>query len=282
MGQRRGARQLPPRGLVARAGRAVASDVALGARVSEALAGATGAGVTAGLALALLLGKVLPLLAGAGVGIMLGLALAAWAIADRRHTARAGRARRRVAVALVLLGLGVLLAALTLSPRPAAAGGVLGLLLALASAGAGVGALRLAGRVVPRVAADRRARWHAHLRASRLTRRLLGGDAYRRLRRDGALPVDSTLHKDRVYMVPLRTTPSGARILVLQGGKPIGGLCLRPREPLPDPEEALAHILAIRSDERAWLARANFFPQDRSLTPQARGLLAGRPGNYDR
>ncbi|MDP9374477.1 MAG: hypothetical protein M3Q65_18910, partial [Chloroflexota bacterium] len=124
--------------------------------------------------------------------------------------------------------------------------------------------------------------WHAQLRASRLTRRMLGHNAYRQLRRDGALPVDSTIFPGRVYMVPLRTTPSGARILVLQGDKPIGGLCLRPREPLPDPEEALAHILAIRSDERAWLERANFFPQDRFLTPQARGLAPGRVGNYDR
>ena len=107
-------------------------------------------------------------------------------------------------------------------------------------------------------------------------------DAYRRLRREGALPVESTVYPNRTYLVPLRTTPSGARILVLQGGKPIGGLCLRPREPLPDPEEALAQILAIRADERAWIARANFFPQDRHLTPQARGLAPGRPGNYDR
>jgi hypothetical protein len=68
----------------------------------------------------------------------------------------------------------------------------------------------------------------------------------------------------------------------LEHGRAIGGLCLRPREPLPDPEEALTHIFAIRTDERAWLARANFFPQDRYLSPQARGLLPGRPGNYDR
>lgn len=282
MGQRRETKRPPPRGLFARAGRAVASDVALGARVSEALAGTTGAGIAAGLALVLLLGQFPLLLAGAAGGATLGLALAAWAIADRRHTDRAGRARRRAVVTLTLLSLGVPLAAVALSPRSAAVIGLLGLLLALVVAGVGVGAMRLAARVVPRAAAERRARWHAQLRASRLTRRMLGGDAYRQLRRDGALPVDSTLHQDRVYLVPLRTTPSGARILVLQGGRPIGGLCLRPREPLPDPEEALAHILAIRSDERAWLARANFFPQDRALTPQARGLLAGRPGNYDR
>jgi choline dehydrogenase-like flavoprotein len=72
------------------------------------------------------------------------------------------------------------------------------------------------------------------------------------------------------------------RILVLERGRPIGGLCVRPREPLPDPEEALSHILAIRADERAWLERANFFPHDRALTPQALGLLPGRVGNYDR
>jgi len=106
--------------------------------------------------------------------------------------------------------------------------------------------------------------------------------AYRQLRREGALPVKSTLYPNRTYLVPLRTTPSGARILVLENGRAIGGLCSRPREVLPDPEEALTHILAIRANERAWLERANFFPQDRSLTPQARGLLPGRPGNYDR
>jgi hypothetical protein len=111
---------------------------------------------------------------------------------------------------------------------------------------------------------------------------MLGYAAYRQLRRDGALPVKSTVFPGRTYLVPIRTTPSGARILVLEGDRPIGGLCLRPRQPLPDPEEALAHILAIRTDERAWLERANFFPQDRALTPQALGLAPGRPGNYDR
>jgi hypothetical protein len=120
------------------------------------------------------------------------------------------------------------------------------------------------------------------VRASRLTRRVLGYAAYRQLRRDGFLPVRSTVYPNRTYQVPLRTTPSGARILVLENDRPIGGLCLRPREPLPDPEEALTHILAIRTDERAWLNRANFFPQDRYLTPQALGLAPGRAGNYDR
>jgi hypothetical protein len=49
----------------------------------------------------------------------------------------------------------------------------------------------------------------------------------------------------------------------------IGGLCLRPREPLPDPEEVVAHVLLLRGDERGYLAAANFFPYDKTLTPQA-------------
>jgi hypothetical protein len=135
---------------------------------------------------------------------------------------------------------------------------------------------------IMRLAYAQRQTWYAQIRASRLTRRMLGYDAYRQLRREGALPVRSGLHPSRTYLVPIRTTPSGARILVLEGQRPIGGLCLRPRQPLPDPEEALAHIMAIRTDERAWLDRANFFPQDRALTPQALGLAPGRPGNYER
>jgi hypothetical protein len=141
---------------------------------------------------------------------------------------------------------------------------------------------RTAEDVTWRMVSGRREAWLAQLRASRLTRRMIGYPAYKQLRRDGFLAVKSTVFPQRVYRVPLRTTPSGARILVLEHDRPIGGLCLRPREPLPDPEEALTHILAIRTDERAWLNRANFFPQDRELTPQALGLAAGRPGNYDR
>jgi hypothetical protein len=141
---------------------------------------------------------------------------------------------------------------------------------------------RTAEDVTWRMVRGRREAWMAQLRASRLTRRMIGYPAYKQLRRDGFLPVKSTVHPHRTYRVPLRTTPSGARILVLEHDRPIGGLCLRPREPLPDPEEALTHILAIRTDERAWLNRANFFPQDRELTPQALGLATGRPGNYDR
>ena len=147
---------------------------------------------------------------------------------------------------------------------------------------AGLWLFGFVSRTVLSLATARRQAWYSQIRASRLTRRMIGYPAYRQLRRDGALPVKSLIHPNRTYLVPIRTTPSGARILVLDGERPIGGLCLRPRQPLPDPEEALTHILAIRTDERAWLDRANFFPQDRELTPQALGLAPGRPGNYER
>jgi hypothetical protein len=118
---------------------------------------------------------------------------------------------------------------------------------------------------------QRRAWWHAALRAARLTRRTLGPGLYRQLSRDGYIRLPSTLYPGRVYRVPRRTSPSGARVLVEEHGQVIGGLCLRPRQPLPDPEEVVAHVLLLRGDERAYLRAANFFPYDTVLTPQATG-----------
>jgi hypothetical protein len=116
---------------------------------------------------------------------------------------------------------------------------------------------------------ERRRWWQASLRASRLTRRTLGLGIYRQLCRTGFVRVLSAVYPGRVYLVPRRTSPSGARVLVEERGQVIGGLCLRPREPLPDPEEVVAHVLWLRGDERAYLAAANFFPYDTVLTPQA-------------
>ena len=274
------------RGLFATARRALASDASLTARAIAALAGAVTAGGVVGLALALLLDRPVPvtawLLFGLSEGAVVGLGLAVWAITDRRHPRRARRAHRRAALACVAAGLTVWAVALASVDRLGLVAVLLGAGLAILVAGTGLLAVQEAERVALYAAAARRAAWLAQLRASRLTRRMLGMAAYRQLRRERALPVESTLYPHRTYLVPLRTTPAGARILVLERGKPIGGLCLRPREPLPDPEEALTHIMAIRTDERAWLERANYFPQDRHLTPQALGLLPGRPGNYDR
>ncbi len=286
MQQRRRVRSRPARGLFGGVRRALNSDGALGARAGAALVATMSAGAIGSVGVALVLRAFgnLPyrLAGGALLGGIVGLALAAGAIADRRRQGRIPRARRWAYGGLALIGLVVFGAVLAYSARPPLVTGLLGLLLAVASVAIGVGALILSERTLLRAAAERRRAFYAQLRASRLTRRMLGAEDYRTLRREGALPVQSGLYPGRVYLVPLRTTPSGARILVLESGRPIGGLCLRPREPLPDPEEALAHILAIRSDERAWLERANFFPQDRELTPQARGLAAGRPGNYER
>lgn len=275
-----------PRNLFRIAWRALVSDATLSARAVAALAATGAAGAASGVVLALALREptrlAVWLLAGAGVGMMAGLVLSAWLIADRRHPRRADRARRgSVAACIGLAGVAPGLA-LVWFTRTGVGGSAFAIVCAVLAAGLGVLALSVAERGALSRNAARRQAWLAQLRASRLTRRMLGLEAYRQLRRDGALPVKSTIYRGRVYLVPLRTTPSGARILVLEDDRPIGGLCLRPRQPLPDPEEALTHILAIRTDERAWLNRANFFPHDRHLSPQALGLAAGRPGNYDR
>ena len=273
-----------PTGQLDAALNALLTEPNLAARVGVALAVPLAAGAVGGGALLLLAGFTGGAAVGGwliGAGVLLGLILGALALGLRRSRAEATRAPWRVRVALGLLALGAVgLAARALPPLPLAL--ALGMAVALLAIGGGLWAGASVERAIRTVARERRAAWHAQIRASRLTRRMIGYRAYRQLRRDGALPVESTIHPGRRYLVPIRTTPSGARILVMDGERAVGGLCLRPRQPLPDPEEALTHILAIRTDERAWLARANFFPQDRALTPQARGLAPGRPGNYER
>lgn len=264
---------------------ALTTDPALAARAGGALAALTAAGVAAGVALLLpaaITGGAAGGWALIGAGLLLGAVLATLAVGWRRARSEARRARWRVSAALGVLALGAVALAPQSLPLPAPVALALGGVVAVLATLLGLWTGSRAERAIRREAHTRRAAWYAQLRASRLTRRMIGYSAYRQLRRDGALLVPSTIHPGRTYLIPLRTTPSGARILVLDGERPIGGLCLRPREPLPDPEEALTHILAIRTDERAWLARANFFPQDRALTPQALGLAPGRAGNYDR
>ncbi len=264
---------------------ALLTDPVLATRTGVALAAPLMAGVVGGLALLLLAGITGGATIGGwlvGVGVLLGLGLGALALGLRRGRAETTRAPWRINVALGVLALGAVALAARALPLPLPFALLLGVLVATLATGGGLWASARVERAIRAAARERRADWHAQLRASRLTRRMIGYRAYQQLRRDGALPVDSTIHPGRRYLVPIRTTPSGARILVMDGERPIGGLCLRPRQPLPDPEEALTHILAIRTDERAWLARANFFPQDRALTPQARGLAPGRPGNYER
>ncbi len=213
-----------------------------------------------------------------GLTCVLGLACYWWINSTQPS---ALRLRWLVRGALGLLSLGLVIGVLLAPAAPPAAIVAAGV-IALAIMLVGDRVYRAVVALVRQRVVAQQQEWAARLRAARLTRRMLGYAAYRQLRRDGALPVPSQLHPHRTYLVPMRTTPSGARILVLENERPIGGLCLRPRQPLPDPEEALAHILAIRTNERAWLARANFFPQDRALTPQALGLATGPVGNYDR
>jgi hypothetical protein len=265
--------------------KALLTDPVLATRASVALAVPLAAGAVGGLALLLLAGLTSGATLGGcliAVGGVLGLALALLALGLRRDRAEQTRAPWRINVALGTVALAVVAFAMRAMPMSLPFALALGVVVALLAIGCGLWTGVRVEREIRALARERRAAWHAQIRASRLTRRMLGYRAYRQLRRDGALPVESTIHPGRRYLVPIRTTPSGARILVMDGDRPIGGLCSRPRQPLPDPEEALTHILAIRTDERAWLARANFFPQDRALTPQARGLAPGRPGNYER
>ena len=263
----------------------VSSDVALVARVAATVCGLIAAGVVgAGLA-ALLVAPGRVALTGwslLGMLILLALPLGTLAIARRRAAKEVRHALIRVRLALAALTLGIIAVVLSGSTSPPFITVGAAVAVAIVVVLSGLWVHGFVARAIVRGATARRQAWYAQIRASRLTRRMLGYAAYRQLRRDGALPVKSLIHPNRTYLVPIRTTPSGARILVLDGERPIGGLCLRPRQPLPDPEEALTHILAIRTDERAWLDRANFFPQDRALTPQALGLAPGRPGNYER
>jgi hypothetical protein len=251
--------------------KALLTDPVLATRASVALAVPLAAGAVGGLALLLLAGLTSGATLGGcliAVGGVLGLALALLALGLRRDRAEQTRAPWRINVALGTVALAVVAFAMRAMPMSLPFALALGVVVALLAIGCGLWTGVRVEREIRALARERRAAWHAQIRASRLTRRMLGYRAYRQLRRDGALPVESTIHP--------------ARILVMDGDRPIGGLCSRPRQPLPDPEEALTHILAIRTDERAWLARANFFPQDRALTPQARGLAPGRPGNYER
>ena len=260
-------------------------DATLAARLAGTVASVVAAGAVAFLALPLLVAAdyAAPLgwMLGGGVIVLL-LILAGTLLARRRAVTEWAAASLRARIGVFILTLGLLVGGAVGADRPVVIATVLAAIAAALVAASGFAAHGFAETVVMRAAQAQRQAWYAQIRASRLTRRMLGYAAYRQLRRDGALPVPSGLHPKRTYLVPIRTTPSGARILVLDGERPIGGLCLRPRQPLPDPEEALAHIMAIRTDERAWLDRANFFPQDRALTPQALGLAPGRPGNYER
>ncbi len=282
------ARQRAASGILDKVQQRVQGDVTLTAHAAGAVAGLGAAGMAAGLGLAMLdggQGRGAFAWAVAGAGVVLGLLLAALLLTNRRgpHPLRDRRRFRFLAFgAFACLAVSTLLGATRLVATAPPLGWLLGLLLAVGSSALGLWLMRRVEREVLRAAAARRRGWYAQIRAARLTRRMLGYAAYRQLRREGALPIKSIVFPGRTYLVPIRTTPSGARILVLEGDRPVGGLCLRPREPLPDPEEALTHILAIRTDERAWLGRANFFPQDRALTPQALGLAPGRPGNYER
>lgn len=264
---------------------ALLTDPGVATRAGVALAVPSAAGVIGGLALLLLAALTGGAAIGGwliGTGVLLGLGLGALALGLRRDRAETVRAVWRVNIALGILVLASVALVVQTVPLSLALTLLLGVAVATLATGCGLWAGARVEREIHVLARERRVAWHAQIRASRLTRRMIGYRAYRQLRRDGALPVESTIHPGRRYLVPIRTTPSGARILVMDGERPVGGLCLRPRQPLPDPEEALTHILAIRTDERAWLARANFFPQDRALTPQARGLAPGRPGNYER
>jgi hypothetical protein len=273
------------RGIFATTQAALLSDAALAARAAGTLASVASACIVVGVALALVAGEGragLVVWGALGAAVLLGATLGALVIAARRSAREARRYRVRVLTALGVIGLGAIAGMVLLSTLPPLVAGGVGVLTAVVALALGVWSLLFVERAVLGSAQARRRDWYAQLRASRLTRRMIGYPAYRQLRREGALPIKSAVYPNRTYLVPIRTTPSGARILVLEHDRPIGGLCLRPREPLPDPEEALTHILALRTDERAWLNRANFFPQDRALTPQALGLAPGRPGNYER
>lgn len=209
--------------------------------------------------------EMLAAVAGLAPGLVGGALLAGLALGLVQ--ARGGRGGRRAGwLAAGLAGaLPLAPAGLGLAAGPLALGLVTGLLALLSV----VLPVRLADALLVMLSTQRRQWWRASLRAARLTRRMLGLSLYRQLCRDGFIRVLSGQYPGRTYLVPRRTSPSGARVLIEERGRVVGGLCLRPWQPLPDPEEVVAHVLLLRGDERAYLAAANFFPYDTVLAPQA-------------
>ncbi len=107
----------------------------------------------------------------------------------------------------------------------------------------------LLGRALPR---HRQAR-EAERRAEMLLQDLLTPAEYTRLVTRGYLDVQSPSQPSRVYRVPR----DGGIVVVYEGGRAAGGLCVQATEPIPTADAVAMHKLMIEGAEADYLRRAN-------------------------
>jgi len=101
-----------------------------------------------------------------------------------------------------------------------------------------------------------RERHRAAHRADLLIREFLSSEELAELEERGCLVVASRAHPGRLYRVP--AWPGW--ITVLQDGRPIAWLCLRPTRALPPRELVIVHKLMLEADEEAYWRLANRVP----------------------
>lgn len=99
-----------------------------------------------------------------------------------------------------------------------------------------------------------RERQCAEERAAGLLREHVSERQYQQFRRDGYLEVPSQVQPGRVYRLPARP----GRVVVYEGGRPVGQLCVIATEPVPQADLILAQKWLIEADEPAYLALANW------------------------
>jgi hypothetical protein len=91
--------------------------------------------------------------------------------------------------------------------------------------------------------------------AQKALRALLTGEEYHQLRTQSYVEVQSRSRAGRMYRIP----GTGGRVSVLEGGKEVLRLCLRPRKMLPRGDVVLTHKLLLEADEEQYLRTANHF-----------------------
>lgn len=92
-------------------------------------------------------------------------------------------------------------------------------------------------------------------RAQAMLRELLTDEEYRQLNAEGCLVIPSKVNPGQQYHVPRYR----GQVRVYEEGMLVAGLCLQPKELLPDADVILLHKLMLEGDEEAYLAEANHF-----------------------
>lgn len=95
----------------------------------------------------------------------------------------------------------------------------------------------------------------AESRAQEMLRELLTDEEYRRLNAEGYLVIASKINPGQQYHVPRFR----GQVRVYEDKKLVAGLCLQPREALPDADLVIMHKVMLEGDEEAYLAEANHF-----------------------